>query len=126
MVFALQSMISVTLGTNMKELVCHAIKDTILMVESVLLLQLLDQKISDVKDGTGTIKSALNALQDGLKELMVLVYQSVMHVPLGVQTEYVPLATKDIPWVTVSALLLNYTAQLTLDAKDGIGTTKNA
>jgi hypothetical protein len=74
MEFVLLSVMLAQLGELMEH-AQPAIKDITSSMEPALSLISTAQLTSDVKDGTGIIKSALNALPDGLKELMEFAYQ---------------------------------------------------
>ena len=64
--FARRLVIIVKLGINLMDYAYHATKDTVLLTENVLLMQLKDHLISDARLGIGTTESVLNALLDML------------------------------------------------------------
>jgi len=83
------------------------------------------QLTSDARDGIGTTKNVLNALPDGLSIPTESANQSMMPAQPGELTENALPATRDTTSPTVPAFWLIKKAQLTSDARDGIGTTKN-
>ena len=80
----------------------------------------------DVETGIGTIKSVLPALKVGSSTLKMFVPQSVTNVKNMTQLVSVLHATKDMIWLTelVSSLHSITPSPQTLDAVNGIGTTK--
>ena len=85
----------------------------------------LAPKTLAAKDGIGTIKNVFNAQQDG-HLLMVCALLFQMSAPLSTPTASALLATKATTWSADHACYLRKQDQLTLDAKDGTGTTRDA
>ena len=111
------------------ELVLHAIKVTTWLKESAPFppQTTLNQLISDVKLGIGTIKNVSNVQRTGFSILKAYVYQLVTNVNLMMLLDFVLHALKVTTWLKESAPFPPQTTlnQLISDVKLGIGTIKN-